>query len=61
MEELEQELEDRTTWHVFHFILTLVSGGLWIPVWVVCGLRNNQIRTKLRDRIAGIQRRRNAK
>lgn len=26
--------------HVLHLLLTLVTGGLWIPVWVICGIVN---------------------
>lgn len=60
MEELENELENVATWHIMHLVFTLITGGFWIPIWVVCGLRNNQIRSKLNDRINRIQRRRNA-
>lgn len=26
--------------HVLHLLLALVSGGLWIPVWIICGIVN---------------------
>lgn len=24
--------------HVIHFILTLLTGFLWLPVWIICSL-----------------------
>ena len=32
----------KQTMHILHFILTILSGGLWILVWVLCGLLNMQ-------------------
>lgn len=37
-------IADRTykeTWHAVHFIVTLLTGGFWIPVWIYCTLSNN--------------------
>ena len=35
-------MEYKTTWHGLHIILTLLTGGLWLPVWVWRWLTNNQ-------------------
>jgi hypothetical protein len=24
--------------HVVHFILTILLGGLWLPIWIICAL-----------------------
>lgn len=24
--------------HFIHFVLTLLTGGFWIPVWIICAL-----------------------
>jgi predicted RNA-binding Zn-ribbon protein involved in translation (DUF1610 family) len=28
------------TSHIFHFIMTLVTLGLWIPIWLLAGLKS---------------------
>lgn len=33
---LYPNLQYKKTAHVLHFILTLLTGGLWILPWVVC-------------------------
>lgn len=30
------------TSHVLHFIITLLTGGLWLPVWIIATVRNKQ-------------------
>lgn len=37
----------RSTSHFFHLICTLLSGGLWIPIWVYCSLSNTQHNRKV--------------
>ena len=30
--------------NIVHFILTIITGGLWLPVWIICllcGMANN--------------------
>ncbi|HEX7995901.1 MAG TPA: hypothetical protein VF506_18430 [Streptosporangiaceae bacterium] len=29
----------RGTSHLMHLILTVVTGGLWLPVWIILSLR----------------------
>jgi len=30
------------TWHIMHLIISFLTGGWWVPVWIVVALRNNQ-------------------
>ena len=34
----------RTTSHVLHLILSLITCGFWVIVWVLCGLSNAAVR-----------------
>lgn len=31
-----------STWHIMHFIIACITGGFWIPFWIVIALRNQQ-------------------
>lgn len=24
--------------HIIHFILTILTGGFWLPIWILCAL-----------------------
>lgn len=37
----------RRTNHVLHLILTLLTGGLWLPVWIIVALSNRSQRTQV--------------
>lgn len=28
--------------HLLHFILTVLTGGLWLPIWIFCALRGGR-------------------
>ena len=28
--------------HALHFVLTLVTAGIWLPVWIIIAIRNKQ-------------------
>lgn len=30
------------TAHVFHLIMTILTGFLWVPIWIFCTISNNQ-------------------
>ena len=30
--------QDHKTAHVLHFLMSLVTGGLWLPVWLLIAL-----------------------
>lgn len=31
---------DKGTNHVFHLLMSLITAGLWIPVWIIAGIAN---------------------
>ena len=38
--------------HILHLLLSVITAGLWVPVWMLCclsqGLRNRSIRRQIR-------------
>lgn len=44
---LEPKNDFKSTWHGFHLIMTLLTGLIWIPIWVWCTLSNNQHNRKI--------------
>ena len=36
----------KSTMHLLHFFLTICTGGLWLIVWLFCGLSNSQYNKK---------------
>lgn len=28
--------------HILHLLLTVFTGGLWAPVWIICAMRGNR-------------------
>ncbi len=41
----------KKTNHILHFILTLLTGGLWIFIWILLGLRTRGHNKKIDDQI----------
>ena len=37
----------KSTSHILHLILTIVTGGFWIIIWILCALLNGQHNRKL--------------
>jgi hypothetical protein len=31
-----------TNQHILHLLLTVFTGGLWLPVWIILGIRGNR-------------------
>lgn len=29
------------TWHVLHLLMSIFTGGLWIPIWILCIIHNS--------------------
>ena len=48
---LIQQYQDYRTSHVLHLLLSLVSIGLWIPVWALVSLSNGIERRRIRKLI----------
>lgn len=46
------ELQIKGNNHILHLLLSIVTAGLWIPVWILCcmsrGLTNAGIRRQIR-------------
>lgn len=38
--ELEQKLGRTETNHILHLLLSIVTAGLWLPVWILASLNN---------------------
>jgi hypothetical protein len=47
--------EYKKTSHFVHFVLTIVTGGLWLLVWLFCGLSNAQHNSKVNRDISVAQ------
>lgn len=45
-------LERRTTSHFMHFILTVLTGGLWILPWVACYVLNANHNSRVSQNMA---------
>ncbi len=45
------KLNSYNTNHILHFLLTLFTLGLWIPVWILCGFSNSVERKKIETQI----------
>lgn len=41
-------LEFKSTWHFLHLIMCLLTGGLWIPIWIWRTLANSNHNSKLK-------------
>lgn len=49
-----------STAHWFHAIMTFVTGGFWIVIWLACWASNNQENKKI-ERAEALEQRQNAK
>ena len=49
--ELEHKLDNADTNHILHLILSIVTGGLWLPLWLATGLSNVMYRTRLNNEL----------
>jgi hypothetical protein len=45
------EMRKKKTMHVLHLLLSLISGGLWLIVWIICGLSNHFYNKGLDEKI----------
>ncbi len=50
---LNQQLNKHTN-HVLHFLLSMCSLGVWLPVWILCSLSNAIERTKARQQLKAL-------
>ena len=40
----------KKTSHLLHLVLSVITGGLWVAVWIICAL-SNSIENKRIDRL----------
>ena len=33
--------QNKKVHHLLHFILTILTGGLWLPVWIFLAIKNS--------------------
>ena len=38
---------DYQTSHVMHLILSILTVGLWVPIWILCAISNSLERSKI--------------
>lgn len=41
--------------HILHVILSLLTGGLWVPVWILCCVRQGLINSDIRRQIRKLE------
>lgn len=39
------------TSHIFHLVMSVITAGFWVPVWVIVGLINQQKCTNIDRKI----------
>lgn len=54
----QQELiiADNKTNHILHLILSILTGGIWLVVWLIIGLGNSDKRIRANEVIDGLLR-----
>lgn len=45
------EMRKKKTSHILHLILSLITGGLWIIVWIICALSNRSYNAEIDKQI----------
>lgn len=51
------ELRKKKTSHILHLLLSIITGGLWVFIWILCalsnGIENGRIDRQIDRLIAG--------
>lgn len=47
VERLRDQLNRTRTNHIFHLLITVLTGGLWVVMWVAVGFSNMLTRKRL--------------
>lgn len=51
---IEQNNLNRTkTNHILHLILSIITVGIWIPIWIIVSINNGTKKTIVENRIRG--------
>lgn len=50
----ELKITEAKTNHILHLLLTLLTGGLWVIVWIIVGMTNEQKRSNASNNIRNL-------
>ena len=53
--QLENKLQNQTTNNVLHLILSLLTIGLWLPIWALVGISNSIERRRIINKLGKLQ------
>ena len=48
----EEEMKRAHTSHLLHFILAIITGGFWIPIWILAEISNESLRKAAKNKLA---------
>ena len=49
---LSLQQQKKQTSHVLHLLLSVITGGFWLIIWLLCGIANNSHNRKIDAQIA---------
>ena len=52
---LINDMARHNTSHLAHFILTVLTGGVWVIVWIIVALSNAKTRDEIMEEILGLE------
>ena len=47
--------QKKKTSHVLHFLMSLVTAGLWLPIWIIVALSNSSENGKIERKLEKLQ------
>jgi len=51
---LESQLKNNN--HILHVILSIITAGFWVPLWIICCMRQGLINANIRRQISKLER-----
>ena len=51
---LNLQQQKKQTSHVLHLLLSVLTGGLWLVIWLLCGIANASQNSKIDKQIADV-------
>jgi len=51
---LQLQQRKKKTSHVLHLLLSVLTGGLWLVIWLLCGIANASQNSKIDKQIADV-------
>ena len=46
---------DHKTSHILHLIMSVITAGLWLPVWLLCGISNHMERGRIDKKLENVE------